>query len=298
MAIPTETVYGLAACMFDEAAVQKIFTVKQRPGSNPLIVHVPDFKSLEPLVSSVPPVAMELAAACWPGPLTMIFSKSMLVPDIITGGQQTVAIRIPSHPLTLELLQELDFPLAAPSANKFNYISPVSAIAVDEMLGKEIPYILDGGDCEKGIESTIVAFKNNQVQLLRKGAITEEELTRITSVELVSADHDIRHPGMHQKHYSPRTPVLLTNNIRETISLLHPLRVALLSFCNPYDGYPVDRKLVLSPDGHLEEAARTLYSSLYQLDKEGYDVIVAEEFPDKGLGRAINDRLNRASIPF
>jgi len=139
VAIPTETEISLAACMFDEEAVQKIFTVKQRPGSNPLIIHVPDLKSLEPLVSSIPPVAMELAAACWPGPLTMIFSKSMLVPDIVTGGQQTVAIRIPSHPLTLELLQQLEFPLAAPSANKFNYISPVSAKAVEEMLGQEIP---------------------------------------------------------------------------------------------------------------------------------------------------------------
>ena len=160
--IPTETVYGLAACIYHPDAVQRIFAVKNRPVSNPLILHIASIDDLIPLVSEMPPQALQLAEACWPGPLTMIFPRSERVGDMITGGQPTVAIRIPAHPLTLDLLKTVKEPLAAPSANKYYYISPVTAAAVEEMLGSEIPYILDGGPCEKGIESTIVAFRDNR----------------------------------------------------------------------------------------------------------------------------------------
>lgn len=296
--IPTETVYGLAASMYQPDAVKRIFDIKNRPVSNPLILHVADLESLEPLVKEIPPQALQLAAALWPGPLTMVFNRSERVPDIITGGQSTVAIRIPAHPLTLELLQTVKQPLAAPSANKYNYISPVTATAVEEMLGEEIPYILDGGPCQKGIESTIVAFRNGELQLLRQGAYTEMELRKVTGKRIVQEETDIRHPGMYKKHYSPHTPVIVMNEIKEVVNKLKPMRVALISFFNPYDHITVERKVVLSPKASLEEAAQNLYASLYQLDKESYDMIIAEKLPDTGLGRAMNDRLSRAAVPY
>lgn len=296
--IPTETVYGLAASMYQPEAVKRIFSIKNRPVNNPLILHVADIADLEILVKDIPREALQLAEACWPGPLTMILPRSSNVPDIVTGGQSTVAVRIPAHPLTLELLKQLGEPVAAPSANKYNYISPVTAIAVEEMLGNEIPYILDGGPCQKGIESTIVAFNQGEVQLLRKGAYTEEELSRITGTEILQEQTEIRHPGMHKKHYSPRTPVILTNEVDELVTMLKPMRVALISFCNQYDYLPVAKSVVLSPKANLEEAARKLYDTMYQLDKEAYDMIIAEEMPDRGLGRAMNDRLSRAAVPF
>jgi len=299
VAIPTETVYGLAANIFSEKAVKKIFKIKNRPLSNPLIVHVANIKRARSLVTEFPTVAEKLATAFWPGPLTMILPKQEMVSGLITAEQDTVAIRIPDHPVALALLKRLDFPLAAPSANKFSYISPVTAEAVEEMLGDQLEYILDGGPCSKGIESTIVAFEGDSIRILRPGAITEEQLTSVIHQPLNrEKNNDIAHPGQCKKHYSPRTPLILTDNIAVTFQQVPPLKIALISFNDPYVAVRADKKIMLSASSCLEEAARHLYKTLYELDKEGYDLIIAEKLPDRGVGRAVNDRLMKAAEPF
>lgn len=296
VAIPTETVYGLAANIYNLIAVKKIYTVKSRPFNNPLIVHVADTTQAISLVELFPDAAVRLAKKFWPGPLTMVLSKRKAVPDLVTGGHDTVAIRVPDHPLTLALLRETGYPLAAPSANPFNYISPVTAEQVDEMLGDKIPYILDGGRCGKGIESTIIGFEENRVKLLREGAISSEEIEETIGESLLSnLKKDVAHPGMFKKHYSPRTPVLLTDNINETIEQNQGKKIALLVFSQKCSLINTDQQVVLSPSGNLDEAAWNLYDTLHRLDASSYDIIIAERIPDFGIGRAINDRLNKAA---
>lgn len=296
VAIPTETVYGLAANIYDLIAVQKIYRVKNRPLNNPLIVHVADINQAINLVQSFPDAAVRLGKKFWPGPLTMVLSKRKTVPDLVTGSQDTVAIRVPDHPLTLALLEETGYPLAAPSANPFNYISPVTAKQVDEMLGDKIPYILDGGRCGKGIESTIIGFEENRVKLLREGAISREEIEETIGESLLSnLKKEVAHPGMFMKHYSPRTRVLLTDNINEAIKKYPGNKIALLLFSSRCSLVNADQQVVLSPSGNLDEAARNLYDALHRLDASSYDIIIAERIPDIGIGRAINDRLNKAA---
>jgi L-threonylcarbamoyladenylate synthase len=298
VAIPTETVYGLAGNIFSEKAICQIYTVKKRPFSNPLIVHVADLSQAMTLITGMPATAQKLAEAFWPGSLTLILPKNRNVPGLVTAGQDSVAIRIPDHPLALALLKEVRFPLAAPSANPFNYISPVTATAVDEMLGEQIPYILDGGPSTRGIESTIITFEGERVQLLRPGAITEEQISEVINEPLLLKENiTVAHPGMFSKHYSPRTPVMLTDDIRTTASGIMNLKIALLTFCDEYPLLHAARKIILSPARNTLEAARNLYAALYQLDKEKYDLIIAEKMPDEGMGKAINDRLMKAATP-
>ena len=296
VAIPTETVYGLAANAYNVIAIEKIYAVKNRPLSNPLIVHAMNMEQVRSLVSDFSPAAELLARSFWPGPLTMILPKSDLIPAIVTAGQQTVAVRVPSHPLTLELLSILEFPLAAPSANKFNYISPVTADAVSEMLGNEVPYILDGGRCKKGIESTIVSFEEEQVKILRQGAVTEEQIESVLQRPLgeqKSSGH--LHPGMFKKHYSPRTPLFLMDRDSDFTRLRSQKNVAAICFSENFPSVSVEKKIMLSSSGDLEEAAQHLYAVLYELDKGNYDLIIAEKMPDTGLGKAINERLIKAA---
>lgn len=293
VAIPTETVYGLAANAFDAQAALRIFEVKRRPSFDPLIVHTSSLERIGDFVKEVPEVAYKLAEAFWPGPLTLLLQKNEKVPDLVTSGLPRVAVRIPRHALTLQLLQELGFPLAAPSANPFGYISPTTARHVEEQLGEQIPYILDGGPCEVGVESTIIGFEGTKTIIYRLGGMSVEELSPYCS-ELVRMPHSSSNPqapGQLKSHYAPRIPVTV-GNLTELLTRYDKNEVAVLSF---RDHYPEVRQFILSPAGDLQEAAKNLFKALRELDKMPVKHILAEEVPDYGLGRAINDRLARAA---
>lgn len=298
--IPTETVYGLAGNIYNEAAIAKIYAAKARPRTNPLIVHVADIDAAVALVKEFPPIAHELATAFWPGPLTMIFPKKETVPAGITAGENTVAIRIPDHPLTLALLKASGFPLAAPSANPYNYISPVTAAQVNDMLGDKIPYILDGGRCSKGIESTILAVQpDGQVHLLRPGALNVNQIEeRINTTLGQKTKESPAHAGMSKVHYSPRTPLYLFSTGADPVKQSSFGKTAYLFFNGKRAGIPEDCQWVLSPNGEPAEAAWNLYDSLYKLDQAGFGSIMAELLPETDAGVAVNDRLRKAAQPY
>lgn len=290
--IPTETVYGLAANALDERACLRIFEVKQRPAFDPLIVHVRGRDQVPALCRDVPAIATELMRAFWPGPLTLVLRKRSQVPDIVTSGLDTVGVRQPAHPLTQRLLEALEFPLAAPSANLFGRISPTTAAHVIDQLGGAIPYVLDGGACAIGVESTIVGWENERCVLYRPGGVSIEALQAIVGrVEAASAQTPAVAPGMLASHYAPRTPLVL-GNVDALLDANRDKRIALLAFTTPR---PAHATRVLSPIGNLDEAARALFAALRVLDACGAELIVAEPVPDHGIGRAINDRLRRAA---
>ncbi len=297
VAIPTETVYGLAGNAYSEKAIKRIYEVKNRPFFNPLIVHIKSIDELPKIATNIPPMAYELAKTFWPGPLTMVLDKQPSIPELVTGGKSTVAVRLPAHPLTLELLNHLDFPLVAPSANPFNYLSPTSAQHVKDQLGDKIPYILDGGDCEKGVESTIIGFKGNEPILYRLGAISMEDIEQVTGklAVITQSKNTPDAPGMLKKHYSPTTKFCLTANLEETLDLYKNKKVGLITLNKPTSIYQVFHQVALSENGDLKEAAANLFRILHQLDKMDLDVIIAEQLPDEGLGKTINDRLQRAA---
>lgn len=296
VAIPTETVYGLAANALDEKAVVKIFEAKKRPFFDPLIVHIARNEDMDKYGVDIPEAAYRLAETFWPGPLTLIVPRSQLIPDLVTSGQPTVGLRRPAHPLTQELLQLLPFPLAAPSANPFGYVSPTTAQHVAAQLGDVIPYILDGGPCEVGVESTIVGFDGGQAVIYRVGGLSIEEIEKITGpvqVQLNQSSNPVA-PGQLKSHYAPGKPVYI-GNIEELLSQ-HPDRKAgIISFSRRYEHPCICQQWILSPQGRLDEAARHLFAALREADSSGAELILAENFPDEGLGRAINDRLRRAS---
>lgn len=295
VAIPTETVYGLAANAYDENAVKQIFEIKQRPFYNPLIVHIKSIDYLEQIAKDIPAKALELAKHFWPGALTLVLPKKDVIPNIVTADKETVAIRVPSHPITLQLLNHLDFPLAAPSANPFGYISPTKASHVQNQLGSKIPYILDGGSCEKGIESTIIGFENNEPVLYRVGAISKEEIEKyIGKIEIKNnATSKPEAPGMLKNHYSPKTKLIVSNTITASINEHKNNNVGFLLFSN--STIQLKEKFIqLSENNNLEEAAQNLYAAMHELDAMGFDFIIAESFPNTGLGVSINDRLYRA----
>jgi L-threonylcarbamoyladenylate synthase len=297
VAIPTETVYGLAGNALDETAITRIFETKNRPAFDPLIVHVPDLVAAERCVEELPAEARQLAETFWPGPLTLLLKKKEQISDLVTAGLLTVGIRCPRHPLTRKLLTAIDFPLAAPSANPFGYVSPTSAEHVNEQLGSKIPYILDGGRCKVGIESTIIDLSGKQPLILRKGAITSEEISQVLgkSVEVtpISSSRPSA-PGQMQTHYATRVPLRLVS-IAEELTYIDKKKTGVLSFRKRYSGIEAGHHKVLSPSGKLDEAARNLFQYLRELDKKPIDLILAEELPEEGLGRAINDRLRRAA---
>ena len=291
--IPTETVYGLAGNAYSEKAVVRIFEVKKRPSFDPLIVHTSSMSAAQEFLQSVPDTAFQLAEKFWPGPLTLILPKNNRIPDLVSSGLDTVGVRVPRHPLSLALLQQLDFPLAAPSANPFGYISPTTAQHVEEQLGKLIPYILDGGACEVGVESTILGFEGDTVIVHRLGGMALEDLQQhVKKLEIRphSSSNPIA-PGQLESHYAPRRPLIL-GSIQKLLQEYGKKGVAVLSF---KDSYPEASHITLSPAGDLTEAARNLFKALRELDNLPVSHILAEEVPDYGLGRAINDRLRRAS---
>ena len=296
VAIPTETVYGLAGNALDEPTVLRIYEAKNRPSFNPLILHTHSLDGARKFFLEFPTRAVELARRFWPGPLTLVLKKHPQVPDLLTAGLDTVAVRVPRHPLTLQLLQRLSFPLAAPSANPFGYVSPTTPAHVHEQLGDCIAYILDGGACDVGLESTIVGFDGDQPLIYRLGGLGIEEIEEVVGkVELRNTpDAKVIAPGMHHSHYAPRTPVIL-GSVPELLEKWGPEDSAVLSFSTSYTGIAAGRMVVLSKKGDLREAASRLFSGLRQLDRLNLRRILAECVPDTGLGRAINDRLKRAA---
>jgi L-threonylcarbamoyladenylate synthase len=295
VAIPTETVYGLAANALNADAVLQIFEIKQRPKFDPLIVHGASLEQLAKHVQHFPDWANALADRFWPGPLTLVLQKRDTIPDLVTSGLDSVAVRVPNHQLTLDLLSQLDFPLAAPSANPFGYISPTSAEHVVAQLGGKIPYILDGGECTVGVESTIVAEREGKIVVLRVGGIGVEEIEEVVGkVDLATnaTPERIQSPGSMESHYAPRTVLKLGDLDLENLDLR---ATGIISFQKRYAEIPVDHQIVLSAEGDLREAAKNLFAAMRYLDNKRLKLILAEPVPDIGLGRAINDRLRRAS---
>ncbi|MDX5437072.1 MAG: threonylcarbamoyl-AMP synthase [Pontibacter sp.] len=297
VAIPTETVYGLAANALDEYAVEQIFTTKGRPHYNPLIIHIGAKKDLTKYVTEVPEMAQRLIDAFWPGPLTLLLPKKDIVPNIITASLPRVAVRMPDHPLTLQLLQLLDFPLAAPSANPFCYISPTKAAHVQQQIGEKIPYILDGGPCEQGLESTIVGFEEGIPVVYRLGAITPEAIEAVAGqvkMHQKPAEQPVG-PGMLPYHYSPGTPLYFTDHMAEMLQNADPAKTGIITFREEVAGVPSEQQVVLSRSGDMQEAASKLYDSLHYLDGLELDCIIAEKLPEHGLGLTINERLRKAA---
>lgn len=298
--LPTETVYGLAGNGLRDETIKRIYEIKQRPLINPLILHVPSAADCQTYTYQLPEKASVLASAFWPGPLTLVVKKAPGVPDMVTGGKDTVAIRVPAHPAALEVLRRLDFPLAAPSANPFGRISPTRAQHVQDYFQETIPMVLDGGPCREGLESTILGFSPKQEPIvLRLGAVTVESLTDLVGPVRIfqrNGKEEILAPGMFGKHYAPRAPLIFSDDVLHSVLRQKARNIALLLFEKPL---PLSRgvyQICLSPKGDLREAAAKLYETLHDLDKLEPDVIIAQQFPQTGLGMVINDKLKRAAF--
>ncbi len=310
VAVPTETVYGLAADATNDDAVAAIFHAKGRPETNPLILHVASAEAALPWVRLETPdgqadcwlkTQWQRAARFWPGPLTVVVPKSTAVSDLVTAGAATVAIRVPDHPVMLSLLRQCRFPIAAPSANPSNYVSPTRAEHVRAMLGDKVAMILDGGDCRCGLESTIIRLEPEGVTLLRPGAIAVESLTaafgtvRLPEPDGHGGDAPMAAPGMMTKHYSPRKPIYPLGLLD---SLPEPERqIGRIAFAPLSDQEAARFALVItvSETGNLEEVARGLYDAIRQADASQCDAIVIDTCERTGIGRAIMDRIDRAS---
>lgn len=297
VAIPTETVYGLAGNIFSEKAIKSIFSTKQRPFFNPLIVHIPSVKSLNDLVTHVPEKAKLLAAAFWPGSMTLVLKKSKTIPDIITAGKDTVAVRVPNHPITLELLKKLPFPLAAPSANPFGSISPTKPAHVENYFRNSIKMVLDGGSCANGIESTIIGFENEDPVIYRLGALALEEIEAVVGEISIKNKKEEKPdaPGMLARHYAPKTSTFLVDDVAAEIEKNTGKKMGVLVFKSSLNNENIT-EIILSKNGSLQEAASRLYSAMHDLDSKNLDLIIAERFSEFGLGKSINDRLQRATF--
>ena len=296
VAIPTETVYGLAANALDTVVVAKIFEIKNRPFFDPLIIHTDTLQKVYKYVKGIPEAAVLLAKKFWPGPLTLLLPRADCIPDLVTSGLERVAVRIPNHPLTLELLSHLDFPLAAPSANPFGYISPTKASHVYDQLQGKIALILDGGDCAVGLESTIVGFENEQPIVYRLGGLSIEAIEQVVGKVKVMphSSSSPLSPGMLQSHYAPRKP-LIFEHFDQAMSDYSPAEIGTICFQHPRAGIPLQNQYLLSSEGDLTQAASALFATMRKLDATDLKLIFAERFPENGLGLAINDRLRRAS---
>ncbi|MCF2536069.1 threonylcarbamoyl-AMP synthase [Streptomyces sp. FB2] len=301
VALPTETVYGLGANAEDPAAVSRIFQVKGRPPSHPLIVHIGGAEQLDDWVQEVPATARLLAEHFWPGPLTLVLRRGRRVPSEATGGLETVAVRVPDHPVALALLSAFGGGVTAPSANRFGSVSPTTADDVRAELGDGVDFVLDGGACEVGVESTIVDATGEIPTILRPGGVTREDLEAVLGCPLaVPASSHIRVPGQHPSHYAPRARVVLVEP--ETVvaeaelaqELGHRVGVFLPAALG---GSEVKAHAVVQVPGSMAAYARGLYGYLRELDQRGCDLIVASLPAEEGLGLAIANRLRRAAGP-
>ncbi|WNZ63756.1 L-threonylcarbamoyladenylate synthase [Myxococcus sp. MxC21-1] len=299
VALPTETVYGLSANAEDELAVRRVFAIKGRPATHPLIVHIPGVEHLNTWAREVPEAARKLAEAFWPGPLTLVLPRTARATDAVTGGQDTVALRVPNHPVALAVLQKLGGGLAAPSANRFGKVSPTTAEHVREDLGGDVDLVLDGGPCTVGVESTIVDLSSDEPAILRPGGLAAEDVERVLGRKVpVRTSSKVRVSGSLESHYAPRAGVVLTEpgqavmrvqELREQglrVGVLGPASLAL----------PPDVPRFDVPD-EPAGAARVLYARLREADAQGHDVLVACLPAESGLGIAVRDRLSRAAAP-
>jgi L-threonylcarbamoyladenylate synthase len=297
VAFPTETVYGLGAAALNERAVAQVFAVKNRPSFDPLIVHLPDKEAVSQYAVGIDERARALMERLWPGPLTLVLRKKPLIPDLATAGLDTVALRVPAHPVALALLRAAGEPLAAPSANPFGYVSPTTAQHVQEMLGEAIEIILDGGPCVVGIESTVCALTEDQAVILRPGGVAVEEIEAVIgAVKTAPASQpDARSPGTLLRHYSPHVPLTLLAPGEPLPRPRSGERVGVLTLAprSGVDGYVAVE--TLSRNGNLLEAAANLFAALRRLDNLGLNRVIAESVPERGIGRAIMDRLRRAA---
>jgi L-threonylcarbamoyladenylate synthase len=298
VSLPTETVYGLAADALNPIGVAKIFEAKERPRFDPLIVHLPDEQWLE-RVATVDNRARaqikKLIAQFWPGPLTLVLVRQPIVPEIVTAGLDTVAVRMSSHPVFAEIISAFGKPVAAPSANRFGRISPTAAQHVFDELSGRIPLIIDAGPTAHGIESTIIAVRGNKIDILRRGPISAEQLSEFGRIHIAARGGKIFAPGQLPTHYAPKTPLRLIDNAK-TFTPEEKQRVGLLAWnaFTPEEGRFATVR-TLSEHQDLREAAANLFRSLRELDDLDLDLIVAERVPAQGLGAAILDRLERAS---
>jgi len=297
VAFPTETVYGLGANALDARAVARVFEAKARPSFDPLITHLADASELPDLVGQVPAMVSALAERFWPGPLTLIVARPSTIPAIVTSGLDTMAVRVPDHPVARALIAEAGVPVAAPSANRFGRLSPTRAEHVVAGLGDAVDLILDGGPTRYGIESTIVDARSGHPVVRRLGALSVEEIEKVAGpLDLALGNSGLpTAPGTLAAHYAPRTPVRIVDNPAAA-----PVDVAPRGYLAFRDRPPGQYAAieVLSPGGDLTQAAARLFDALHRLDAAGLAEILAERVPDTGLGRAINDRLQRAAATW
>lgn len=296
VALPTETVYGLGADALNADACLKIFAAKERPRFDPLIVHLPGHEFVDRITSiqsSSRDTIQALTRRFWPGPLTLVLPRAAIVPDVVTSGLETVAVRVSAHPVFAAVVSAFAKPIAAPSANRFGRISPTTAAHVHEELGGRIPLIIDAGPATHGIESTIVALREGKLFILRRGPVTEEQLAEFGSiVDQTKASGTVEAPGQLASHYAPRTPLKLVDSADDWEAPAGK-RCGLLAWRSAGEEFALVRHL--SRSGDLREAASNLFGMLRELDNADLDLIVAEAVPDHDLGSAIMDRLRRAS---
>ncbi|CAE6800305.1 L-threonylcarbamoyladenylate synthase [Nitrospira defluvii] len=300
VAFPTETVYGLGCDALNPEAVARVFEAKQRPSFDPLIVHVAEKAALDGLTQTISLSDHRLMERFWPGPLTLLLPKRARVPDLVTAGLPTIAVRMPSHPVAQELIREAAVPIAAPSANPFGYVSPTCAQHVADGLGERVDLILDGGPCQLGVESTIASMIGSRPELLRPGSITLEEISKVVG-PVVRARESLTMavPGRLARHYATHTPLTILTG--HTVRSVRPLgeRAGLLAMTAPRHGEQRYCAIeVLSPSGDLREAAQHLFAALRRLDAQGFDRLYAEPCDERGLGMAIMDRLRRCAEPL
>jgi L-threonylcarbamoyladenylate synthase len=301
VAFPTETVYGLGANALDPRAVARIFQAKGRPSDNPLIVHIADQKQLAPLVESIPDTAQQLMTAFWPGPLTLIFLKSQLVPDEVSAGGPTVAVRQPNNPIALELINQSGFPIAAPSANSSGKPSPTQADHVQADLGDQDIFLLDGGPTQLGVESTVLDISGTTPILLRSGGLSVEAIEEIIG-PVEKGDHHqsstetIRSPGMKYRHYAPKAKVVVVKpeEVSSVLSQYAQVKTACITL-QPASAFLTSAQQTIYPLSSVEDVAQQLFSIFRECDRQGIEVILVEEVPRHGLGRAVMNRTERAS---
>lgn len=301
VAFPTETVYGLGADASNPKAIQKIFEIKGRPSNHPLIVHISDVEKIKTWAENIPDQAWLLAKKYWPGPLTLILPRKSNVPLEVTGGQNTVGLRVPDHPIALALLNAFGGGVAAPSANRFGCISPTTAQHVKEGLGDAVGMLLDGGPCRIGLESTIVSFINGEICLLRPGGLSLEEIedTLHQKVLRPSATHKVRAPGMLASHYSPKTPlaILPLNELESRANELTAkgFTVAILQLGDAQKSISTSGVTTICLPAIAFEYGHQLYATLHKLDHENFDYLLAEALPSTKEWLAVNDRISRAA---
>lgn len=303
VALPTETVYGLGANVYDESAAARVFSVKKRPRFDPLIVHIPDISWMSLLVTEIPFLAKILAEAFWPGPLTLVLPRRPEIPDLAVAGLPTAAVRVPDHEMTRRVLRQAGVPAAAPSANRFGGVSPTTAAHVRQGLGAKVDMIVDGGPCQVGVESTIIGFQEGKPVLLRPGGIPVERIEKTTGVPVIREssldnveNNRVVSPGRLLRHYSPAKPMRLFAAADE-VPVPPPGENWFLLLRQPREEGTEDylHVEVLSATGDEQEIARRLFAALREAEQSSADLIMAEIGPDQGLGLAVNDRLRRAA---